>query len=383
MARPEDDRSRQIPAKIWVHKRPFSQKETLFVDGCFCHLLILFGHVANAVLLPNRPSDSPEMPLITRRSLDKSGAMISTTNRRNTGGYSSPFSGVGMEFFPLGPAPGLSGVVIHEVGHLVRNTRWNFPSMFSPYWRLIYDWRPGHKLVFPNREVLLGPRRLLLNPDHVRCDFRGDPPVPTTWIHFTCERHAAREQTVPIVLAPTPVELALLGELAQLFRQGPERHRQRAFALSLALLQVVLTRSELHWLEEAPEGLRRAVRYVQEHFAEPLYNPVLARGAGLSVRTLGRLFTRFRGVSPARFIAQVRVREVAHLLDTTSLSLEEIAERTGLAGAPYLSRVFRRLTGTTASRFRHDRSVLDLDRLGNQETEFPHEGRKGDEPRQG
>jgi AraC family transcriptional regulator, arabinose operon regulatory protein len=257
-----------------------------------------------------------------------------------------------MEFFPLGLRPGLSGVVVHEAGYLERNADWNFPNMFSPYWRLIYDWRPGHRLAFPAREVSLGPERLVLLPDHMRSDFRGDAPVPTSWIHFTHERRPATARPAPMLLSPSIVERGLLKELAGVLGAAPETNRARVFGLSLALLQVVLSRPELHWLEEAPEGLNRVAQHIQEHFAEPLYNPMLARKAGLSVRSLARLFRRHRGVSPARFIAQVRVREVAHLLATTSLGLEEIAGRTGFPNAAYLSRVFKHLTGEAPAAFR-------------------------------
>jgi AraC-like DNA-binding protein len=246
----------------------------------------------------------------------------------------------------------LSGVVIHETGHLARNPDWNFPSMFSPYWRLIYDWRAGHKLVLPDREIMLGPERLVLNPDHFRCDFRGAAPVPTSWIHFTHDRRPTHAQEVPIVLTPTPVERGLLTELAGLFGAPAETGRRRIFSLSLALLQMVLSRPELHWLEERPEGLNRATQLIQAQFAEPLYNPALARKAGMSVRTFARLFRRHQGVSPARFIAQVRVRAAAHLLATTLLNMEEIAARAGFPNAAYLSRVFKQLTGETPQNFR-------------------------------
>ncbi|MCX6928473.1 MAG: hypothetical protein NT154_35485, partial [Verrucomicrobia bacterium] len=105
--------------------------------------------------------------------------------RLDGGGSNTAFSGSGMEFYPLGLEPDMSGVVLHEAGHLLRNAHWTYLNVYNPYWRLIYDWRPGHKILLRDREISLGPDRLVLLPDHVHCDFRGELPVPTTWLHFS------------------------------------------------------------------------------------------------------------------------------------------------------------------------------------------------------
>jgi hypothetical protein len=28
------------------------------------------------------------------------------------------------------------GIVLHECGHIAANRRWNYPGVFSPFWRL-------------------------------------------------------------------------------------------------------------------------------------------------------------------------------------------------------------------------------------------------------
>ena len=70
---------------------------------------------------------------------------------RNRGAYSKPFSGVGVEFFPLGVPPDHSGLVLYEAGYLPANDWWNFPNVLSPFWRLYYNARKGHRVIFPER----------------------------------------------------------------------------------------------------------------------------------------------------------------------------------------------------------------------------------------
>jgi hypothetical protein len=44
----------------------------------------------------------------------------STQSRTNVGAYDQPFSGVGIEYYPLGVKPGRSGLTLHESGYLSR-----------------------------------------------------------------------------------------------------------------------------------------------------------------------------------------------------------------------------------------------------------------------
>ena len=82
----------------------------------------------------------------------------SIRGRVNVGAYDQPFSGVGIEFDPLGVTPGRTGITLHESGFLPANDAWNFPAVFSPFWRLYYNARRGHSVLFGNRRVELTPR---------------------------------------------------------------------------------------------------------------------------------------------------------------------------------------------------------------------------------
>jgi hypothetical protein len=55
---------------------------------------------------------------------------------QNLGAYESPFSGSGVEFEPVWTNLPARGIVLHECGHIAANRRWNYPGVFSPFWRL-------------------------------------------------------------------------------------------------------------------------------------------------------------------------------------------------------------------------------------------------------
>ncbi len=120
----------------------------------------------------------------------------SALRRRNRGAYSSPFSGVGMEFFPLGVLPDQSGVVLHEAGYVPKNDYWAFPNTLSPFWRLYFNGLPGHKVLFPGAEYPLTPEHLMLIPDHQLFHSVGRGPVPHWWLTFNVARRLdARQPT--------------------------------------------------------------------------------------------------------------------------------------------------------------------------------------------
>lgn len=81
-----------------------------------------------------------------------------------------------------------------------------------------------------------------------------------------------------------------------------------------------------------------ASRICQTRFREPLSVKELAWEAGLSREHLTRLFTERHGMSPARYLRQLRTEEARRMLVTLGTSLKEAALRCGFPSARALSR---------------------------------------------
>jgi AraC family transcriptional regulator, arabinose operon regulatory protein len=193
----------------------------------------------------------------------------------------------------------------------------------------------------------------MLIPDHQLFHTYGTEPRPKFWLAFSLARRMTADQRLPVQLKPTKTEKDLIRDLRDLLAPEPASvDRDRVYHHSLALLHVVLSRPEISWQAETPAALQAVIRHVEERFASPLYIADLARLARMSETRFRKQFKAFRHVSPAEFIAQVRVREAGHLLSTGDLDLSQIAERTGFPNAAYLSRVFRKVTGKTPGRSR-------------------------------
>lgn len=259
-----------------------------------------------------------------------------------------------MEFFPPGLPPDQSGVLLHESGYLARNDWWNFPNTLSPFWRLYYNGRSGHRAVFPDAEYELEPGHIMLIPDRQLFHSVGEAPVPHTWMSFQVIRRLHSDQAIPIRLRPTVAEAQLLRELKRQFNGIGSGNRERILHVSLALLHLLLSRREIRWQTEVPSaGLQRTIQHMETHPAAALNLRELARMAGLSVRGLAKAFRRHRGTTPGHFLTQLRVRQAAEMLVHSRSSLELIADVTGFPNRHYLSRVFKRVTGDSPAHFRH------------------------------
>ena len=200
------------------------------------------------------------------------GFHVSNPARRakNRGAYSSPYSGVGEEFFPLGVPPDHAGFVLHEVGYDPENEDWDFPSVLSPFWRLYYNSQAGHCVVFGDRPIELTPDRLVLIPDQQLFHCQGNRPVTHTWLAFSVARRPAAEQAMPILLSPRRIELDLLEDLGRLFLMDDvPSNRNRIFHCGMALLHVTLSRAEIRWQPDTPAAVARTVQYIERHFAPP------------------------------------------------------------------------------------------------------------------
>lgn len=89
-----------------------------------------------------------------------------------------------------------------------------------------------------------------------------------------------------------------------------------------------------------------------ERIDQPLTVDDLARRAAMSSRNLARHFTAVTGTSPLRWLLTERVRLAQELLETSDLSVEQIAARTGMGTATTLRRHFGRQTGVPPETYR-------------------------------
>lgn len=78
----------------------------------------------------------------------------------------------------------------------------------------------------------------------------------------------------------------------------------------------------------------------------------MARAAGLSQRTLARRFNETTGQTPGAWLTAERINRSAELLETTELSLSDVAHASGFGSSETFRREFRLGRGATPSQYR-------------------------------
>jgi AraC-like DNA-binding protein len=68
---------------------------------------------------------------------------------------------------------------------------------------------------------------------------------------------------------------------------------------------------------------------------------------------LTQCFKQVYGVSPKSYLIQIRIRETKRLLESTDLTIDEIAERLCFSSSSHLNRSFQNILGMTPSEFRN------------------------------
>lgn len=94
----------------------------------------------------------------------------------------------------------------------------------------------------------------------------------------------------------------------------------------------------LVWLEENAH---------LKHSAEDL-----AERAAMSLRNFARIFVKETGMTPLKYIDQIRMERAISLLEETTSPMDMVASRSGFASAEQLRRVFRRRMGITPIEYR-------------------------------
>ena len=100
------------------------------------------------------------------------------------------------------------------------------------------------------------------------------------------------------------------------------------------------------------ETLGPVLTWITENLHEPLSVDLLARRSAMSPRTFARRFRAETGTTPHAWITSQRVLRAEELLETTSRTIDQIADDVGFANAATLRHHFNRVRGVSPQRYR-------------------------------
>jgi AraC family transcriptional regulator len=211
------------------------------------------------------------------------------------------------------------------------------------------------------RKLDLAPGQLLLIRAGTRDTFEwaADRSTRHGYVHFTVEPHAPASGwplCQPMTGAGSPLD-ALCDYLIRLGSSGASRHRVDE-TLTLVLHAFVYGAIPDGSAASVPAAVRAMMRAVDRAWADGVARPLalreLADGAGVSERTLSRVFGNRFGVGPVAGLELLRLARAEPLLRLSNLSLEAIAHACGFADAFHFSHRFQAAYGMPPRQFRAD-----------------------------
>ncbi|MHA7964105.1 AraC family transcriptional regulator [Paenibacillus sp. CAU 1782] len=158
----------------------------------------------------------------------------------------------------------------------------------------------------------------------------------------------------------------------KLYERLKDMHTQWNSASELGSLQAKATFQqfihELLWQlrlqevePEPPDRVSQAVRYIHEHYREPVSLTVISSLLDCSEGHLSRLFKTQLGLSPIQYLNKLRIQTARHLLLSSVMTLQEIAEQVGFPDAHSFSRSFRKHTASSPLAFRNNGARNEAD----------------------
>ena len=101
------------------------------------------------------------------------------------------------------------------------------------------------------------------------------------------------------------------------------------------------------------------MHYIQQHYKDTITLDDIAVSGNISKSLCNKVFHKYVGDSPVNYLLNYRVRKVAELLRTTTMSLSDIASETGFNGTSYMSEMFKKSFEMSPRNYRKSMAAND------------------------
>lgn len=146
----------------------------------------------------------------------------------------------------------------------------------------------------------------------------------------------------------------LFEEIYLLLEKGhsAERLFQATTVLLYLLGKISHDQNEFISQEETHTNIRRVEKWMRQNLSTNLSVPELAAMANLSTSHFSAIFKTLTGFPVSEHYMRLRIQRACQLLDTTDLSIKEIARNLGFEDQLYFSRCFHRIHDISPSDYR-------------------------------
>lgn len=109
----------------------------------------------------------------------------------------------------------------------------------------------------------------------------------------------------------------------------------------------------------ADDAIRAVQLWLENHYSQPVDMNDVARTHGMSRRTFERRFKNATGDTPLFYLQKIRVEAAKKIIETQSLSFDQISYQAGYENSSHFREIFKKHTGLLPTQyeryFRHER----------------------------
>lgn len=278
-----------------------------------------------------------------------------------------------------------------HVDHVKLNEKWNYPNVISPYYRIYYI-DGGEGFISTKQEkIKLEQGYLYIIPSYTLCHLFCNTYLSQYFLHFfedSAESISLFEHNRKVIkITASEVDIANFKKLLQI---NPGRGINRSdnptvyekntyyksyqelnktvnesvyFETQGIMLQMISRFLNAHPFKNKnpdpiPSKILETIRYIQINLKENLTVNYLAGRANLHQDYFSRLFVKYTGQRPLAYLHEKRIERAQYLIATTTLSYNEIGEKTGFESLSHFSKIFKKVTSLTPGEYRKQNKLV-------------------------
>ena len=127
------------------------------------------------------------------------------------------------------------------------------------------------------------------------------------------------------------------------------------------MIEMFLTYCHLvrkHSVMKYSSAVRKAILIIESDISSEISVSELAKSQGLSLGYFSTIFKKETGKSVSDFIRGKRMKRASHLLRTTDVQIQTVAEKCGILDLRYFSKLFKREYGVPPKQYREQHTVM-------------------------
>ncbi len=243
---------------------------------------------------------------------------------------------------------------LHVLGYRIRRTHIVDVRQGTPCWFLHHFHTPVN-LQTTNGIIKTAPNTFAIDEPGKPIYHGSDSNWLHSWIRISGTavlpliQSSGLEPAIAYALTSDEDSLLWLEAIDAMMNHSAGMDQERVYELIKLWLGRVYFLTRRRKADPVPDAVLVTRRFIETNYLKPLSLDAVAKNACLSRSQTCRLFRRFCGTSPLDYVIRCRLQHAQELLQTTCLSVGEVAFESGFNDIYYFSRLYKQRYGIPPS----------------------------------